>query len=148
VFEDLADHVALLSFDEADDLHRRAALGAPKRVGLVDALNKHGPAAAVESGRGGDRGVVLIVRVRLGVGIARFCGGLFGAKTAGLIGVMPVVADEVFAGVRDVLGQFSEEIQRLEDLEIAGHATKEIRAGGLGEGQRTLLLGAVEDLTG
>jgi len=33
VFEDLADHVALLSFDEADDLHRRAALGAPKRVG-------------------------------------------------------------------------------------------------------------------
>ena len=53
--EDLADDIALASFDEGDDLHGPAALGAEQRVGLVDAFDEHGPAAAI---------VVLAIRAK------------------------------------------------------------------------------------
>ncbi len=46
VLEDLADDVFLAGFDEGDDLDDAAALGATQGVGLVDALDEDGPAAA------------------------------------------------------------------------------------------------------
>ena len=66
VFENLADGIALMGFDEGDDLHGTAALGAAQRIGLVDAFDEHGPppeAASSKSGGGGHD--------RLGDGIAR-----------------------------------------------------------------------------
>jgi hypothetical protein len=51
VLEDLSDHFFLASLDEGDDFHGSAAFWAAERVGLVDALNEDGPAAAVELGR-------------------------------------------------------------------------------------------------
>ncbi len=46
VFEDFADDLALPSFDEGDDLHGPAAAGTAQRVGVVDALDEHGPVSA------------------------------------------------------------------------------------------------------
>ena len=42
----------------------------------------------------------------------------------------------MLAGVGDVLGEFGDEVQRVEDLEVAGDprsAAEEVPAGGLGE---------------
>ncbi len=144
VFEDLADDVALVGLDEGDDLHGAAAARAAQRVGLVDALDEHGPAPAIKAGRRRDGRLYL-----LGCGVPDLVwagSGVFGSHAARLVGVVAVVADQVLALVGDVLDQFSEEVQGPEDLEVAGHATKEVRAGRLGEVQRALLLGAVDDL--
>ena len=51
VIEDLANDVALVGLDEGDDLHAPAAASAPQRVGMVDAIDEHGPAAAIKAGR-------------------------------------------------------------------------------------------------
>ena len=61
---------------------------------------------------------------------------------------MPVVADEVFALVGDVLGQFGEEVEGLEDLEVAGGTAEEVFAGRFGEAMGWMLFGAVDDLAG
>ena len=146
VFEDLADDVALVGLDEGDDLHGAAAARAAQRGGLVDALDEHGPAPAIKAGRRRDGRLYL-----LGCGVPDLVwveSGVFGSHAAGLVGIAAVVADEVLALVGDVLDQFGEEVQRPEDLEVAGHATKEVRAGRLGEAQRALLFSAVDDLAG
>ena len=48
VLEDFADGIALAGLDEDDDFHGSAALRAEERVGVVDAFDEHGPAAAGE----------------------------------------------------------------------------------------------------
>ncbi len=55
MLKDLANDLVLAGFYEGDDFHGPAALGAQQRIGLVDALDEHGPAAAVEP-CGGDDG--------------------------------------------------------------------------------------------
>ena len=114
VFEDLSDDLALAGFDEGDDLHGPAALGAQKRVGLVDTLDEHRPAFANVT----IAGVRLGVRLRLVVLVLI---ALLGAEAACLVGVVAVVADEVFALIGDVLGEFGEEVEGIEDLVVAGH---------------------------
>ena len=141
MFEDLADELAMASFDEGDNLHGPAALGAQQRVGLVDALNEHGPTLAV-GGVGScaaDVGLWPIVIVLI---------GLFGSHAAGLVGVVAIVADEVFAMIGDVLGEFGEEVKGIEDLEIAGDAPKQVAAGGVGEAMGPVFLSVVNDLRG
>ena len=59
---------------------------------------------------------------------------------------MAVVADEVFALVGDVLRQLCEEVERPEDLEVAGYAAAEVFAGRFGEPLGLMLLGVVDDL--
>lgn len=71
---------------------------------------------------------------------------MFAGQAAGLVGVAAVVADQVFALVGDVLGEFGEEVQGVEDLEVAGDAAEEILAGGLGILLAVVFLGLVEDL--
>ena len=90
----------------------------------------------------------MVVTARLGVRIGLVGGGLFGTEAAGLVGVMSVVADQVLALVGDVLGQFSQEVEGLEDLEVAGGSAEQVGAGRFGEALRVLLLGAVDDLPG
>ena len=51
----------------------------------------------------------------------------------------------MLALVGDVLGEFGQEIQRLEDLVIAGHAAEEVFIGGLGVLLAVVLVGLVED---
>ena len=50
VFENLADEVHLMGFDEGDDLHGPATFRAEQRVGLVDVLDENRPTTAIESG--------------------------------------------------------------------------------------------------
>ena len=51
MLEDFADDGLLVSLDEGDDLHGSAAARAAERVGVIYALDEHGPAAAGEGGR-------------------------------------------------------------------------------------------------
>ena len=44
----------------------------------------------------------------------------FGAETPGLAGIETNVAHEVRSGLGDVLGELGDEVQRVEDLEVAG----------------------------
>ena len=147
VFEDLVDDLALPSFDKGDDLHGPTALGAEQRVGLVDAFDEHGPASSVEPHRIGNDRLVLVVPARLG-GRIGLGGDLFGTHAPGLVGVVTVVADEVFALVGDVLGEFGEEVQGLKDLEVTGDASEQVVPGGVGEAVWFVLVGVVDNLTG
>ena len=52
--------------------------------------------------------------------------GALGALAAGFVGVAAVVADWVLAFVGDVLGDLGQEIQRAQDLKIAGDPAEEI----------------------
>ena len=139
VFEDLADDLTLAGFDESDDLHGPAALGAQQRVDLVDALDQHRPTLADFS----------TVGVRLGVGlrlVVLVLIALLGTEAACLVGVVAVVTDEVFALVGDVLGEFGEEVEGIEDLIIANHTAEQVVACGFGEAMGPVLLGVVDHL--
>ena len=73
-------------------------------------------------------------------------GGL-GVQAAALIRVEAEVPSEVPSGVGDVLGEFGDEIQSVEDLEVAGDprtAAEEVTAGGLWEASAGFLLGEVD----
>ena len=61
---------------------------------------------------------------------------------------MTVVADEVFALVGDVLSQFGQEVEWLEDLKVAGYAAQQVHACGLGKTLRMMFLRPVNDLPG
>ena len=43
MFKNLVDDLALPNFDEDDDLHGAAALGAKQRIGLIDAFDEQDP---------------------------------------------------------------------------------------------------------
>ena len=58
--------------------------------------------------------------------------GVLGAETASLVGVVAIVADEVLALVGEVLDEFGQEVQGLEELVVAGDAAEEVFTGGLG----------------
>ncbi|MEI7767816.1 MAG: hypothetical protein WCJ97_10335, partial [Phycisphaerae bacterium] len=53
--EDLADDIGLVGFDAGDDFHGAAALRAEPRIGVVDAFDWHGPAAAGKMVGGGGK---------------------------------------------------------------------------------------------
>ena len=55
---------------------------------------------------------------------------------------------DVLAFVGDVLRQLCEEVERPEDLEVAGYAAEEVFAGRFGEAMGWMLFGAVDDLAG
>ena len=87
---------------------------------------------------GGDRVVVgRGGRVVRGVG--------FGAATSGGAGIEAKVAGKVLSGVGDVLGELGDEVQGIEDLEVAADAAEEVAACGLGKALAVGLFGAVED---
>lgn len=74
---------------------------------------------------------------------------MFTGQAAGFVGVAAVVADQVFALVGDVLGELCEEVEGVEDLEVAGDpspAAEKIFAGGFGVLLAVVFLGLVEDL--
>ena len=48
--------------------------------------------------------------------------------------------------IGDVLDTFGDEIQGVEDLEVAGKTVEEVRAGGVGEASRGVRLGEVDHL--
>jgi hypothetical protein len=90
-------------------------------------------------GRGpGGRGLGLGGRIVRGVGP--------GAATSGGTGIEAEVADQVLAGLGDVLGELGDEVQGVEDLEVAADVAEEVGARGLGKALAVGLLGAVEDL--
>ena len=108
-----------------------------RAAGLVrKLLDEHGPASSLElCGRRDGRllllGAGVAELVRGGAGLVR--SGLFGSYGAGLVGVVAVIADDVFAIVGDVLDQFREQVKGSQDLEVAGRGAKEIHAGRLGK---------------
>ena len=110
VCEDRVDDVGLGRLDDADDFHRGTARGTFKRIDLPDTLDEGGPPAAGSAGRGGPGGLLLVRPVAVGLG----------AQAAILIRVEAEVSYEILAGVRDVLGELGDEVQCVEDLEVAG----------------------------
>ena len=71
VLKNLADNIALAGFDEGDGLYGPAATGAEQRVCLVkfclvNSLDEHGPALALEPGRRCDGRLLLLGAGKLG----------------------------------------------------------------------------------
>ena len=114
--QDLLDHVALRRLDEGDDLHLAAALGTLQRVDLVDPLDEHGPGLAARLAGWMPRRVPAYRRGDIGGRRCRF--GRLPPQPAGLVRVPAVIADQMRALGRNVLGELGQEIQRREDLEI------------------------------
>lgn len=145
VLEVFLDHVALIGLDEGDDLHGPAALGAQKRIDVVNLLDKHGPAAAVGPASRG-----CLAGLRLGVcgGIIRPGGGrgFLGPHAPSLVGVVAVIADEVLAFVRNMLDDLRQEIERFKDMEVSGRAGCKYFAGRNGEVLRCVLFRAIDDM--
>jgi hypothetical protein len=137
VGEDLVNDVALGGLNEADDLHPAATSGADERIDFPHLLEEGGPAAAGKVGRG-------LVVISLDGGGVRAVG--FGAAATGTRGIEAEIADEVPAGLGNVLGELGDEVQGLEDLEIPGDAAEEVGPGGVGEALGGVLLGEVKDL--
>jgi hypothetical protein len=112
VAQDFFDGVGVAAWIEGGDyFHFAAALGAEQRVRVVETLDECGPVRflADRHGRRQDRD-----------GAAGCDGRLFLiADAAALVGVPAVVADQVFTGLGDVLGEFSDEDEGFEVLEVA-----------------------------
>ena len=73
---------------------------------------------------------------------------IFVAQAAGLVGVPAVIADQVRAMRRNVLGELGQKVQRGEDLEIPLRAGFEAVSMWVGEGPTSVLLRLVDDLPG
>jgi len=110
VGEDRVDDVGLGRFDEADDFHRETASGTSPWIDVPDTLDQGGPASAGPGGRWRRRGPGIVRRVAVG----------FGSQAASLIRGEAEVAHQMLAGVGDVLGELGDEVQGVEDLEVAG----------------------------
>jgi len=111
--DNLLNDLGLMPLDESDDLHRRPALGTAKRirfVHLLDELDERRPAFAGISCRGRAGG-----NPRSGTRRQLPLGPL----AAGLVRIPPVVAHQMGARIGYVLGDFGEEIERIEHLEVA-----------------------------
>ena len=61
----------------------------------------------------------------------------FGAAAAGLVRVEAEIPHEVPSRIGNVLGELGDEVQRVEDLEVAGNIAEEVAAGGPGEATST-----------
>ena len=85
---------------------------------------------------------------RLCIRIIRVGARIFSAEAAGLVGIVAVVANQMLALVGDMLDEFREEVERLEELVVAGDAAEEVFAGGLGVSLTVVLLGFVEHFAG
>jgi hypothetical protein len=62
--------------------------------------------------------------------------------------VPPVIPHQVASGIVNVLRDFGEEIERIEDLEVAGGAGPQFLIPGLGEAAHRIMLGLVDHLPG
>jgi hypothetical protein len=95
--ENFLDHVGLAPLDERNDLHLGTTLGTAKRIRFVNLLDERRPPfAGVPSRRraGGDR-----------VPSRRRLDGLpVGSVASALVGIPPVVPNQMLSGVRDMLG--------------------------------------------
>ena len=108
--ENLLDHFGLVSLNEADDAHRRAALGTAEWVRFVTLLDQRRPSFAGFPSRGrGGRSGGSGGRGRLALG----------PLPAALVRIPPVIPHQMLSGVRNMLGDFGQEIQRIEYLEVA-----------------------------
>ena len=96
-----------------DELHFAAAFGADERVGIINALDERGPAEFFPVRGGWWR------HQRNSLADGRGTGSFFLPEAAGFVGVPAVVADQVFTGLGNVLGEIGNEIQRCEMLKIA-----------------------------
>ena len=67
-----------------------------------------------------------------------------GAHAATLIRVQAERTSEVPSGVGDVLGKLGDEVQGIEDLDVACHIAEEVTADGPGEASAGFLFGEVD----
>jgi len=110
--ENFLDHLGLMPLDEGDDFHLRATLGTANWVRRVHLFDQRRPAFASLPRRGGTGGNPRSARRRLPLR----------PLAPRLVRVPSVVAHQMAARVRDVLGHFRQEVQRIEHLEVAGGA--------------------------
>jgi hypothetical protein len=97
-------------FDEGEDFELDPASRTAKRIRFVHLLDERGPPFASLPCRG-----------RSG----RSCGARsrrrlpLGSLAPSFVRIPPVIPDQVLPGVRNMLGDFGQEIQRVENLEVA-----------------------------
>jgi hypothetical protein len=137
VREHPVDDVALFGVDKADDLHGAAAAGALRRIDLPVALDQGRPATVGNAAR-----CVIVVDFD---DVAPLAVGP-GSQAAGRVRVPAEVADQVLVRFGDVRGELGDEVERIEDLEVAGHTAEEVGAGGPEEPAAGPLVGDVENL--
>jgi len=97
-----------------DELHFATAFGAEERIGVINTLDEGGP-AEFPADRHGRRQPGDDLAGGRGAGRLLF----FRPEAAGFVSVPAIVADQMFAGLGDVLCEFGDEIQRFEMLEVA-----------------------------
>jgi len=114
VAQDALDDVGLVH--EGDDPHLMLAMGAQERVGFPDFLDEFAPLLGRDPAEL-ERGHIDDLALGRGHG---FGVRLFEAQATHLVGVPAVVADELEAFVRDVLGDAGDEVARAEHFKIAG----------------------------
>jgi hypothetical protein len=129
--QDLLHDVSLAALDEGDNLHFGSTFGAGQRIRLVHPPDEGGPGRQVRR-----LGLALRGAVAAGLGAVDLdfivC-TLLGSHPAAAIGIPAVVPHQVLALVRDVLSQFGQEVEDVEDLEVAARAGSEVLGRGLGE---------------
>ena len=137
--QNLLDHLGLAPLDEADDAHRRAALGTAEGIRFVHLPDQGGPAFTGFRSRGR----------------AGRCPSPHGGRSlplvplpSGLVRIPPIVPDQVFAGLGDVLRDFGQEIQGIEHLEVARGPGQQFPVARLGESPHRIVLGLVDHLAG
>ena len=80
------------------------------------------------------------------MGIVRRVAFGFGAPAATLVRVEAEIPHKMLPGIGDVLGELGDEVEGVEDLEVAGDAVEEVRARRPGESPARSLLGEVDHL--
>ena len=69
----------------------------------------------------------------------------FGSQTPALVRIEAVVADQMFPGIRHVLGDLRQKIQRIEHLEVALGTGQQVITGGFREASEPVVPRLVDD---
>ena len=122
MFEDLFDHISLAFFDETDNFHLTTAFWTFQRVNLVNALDERSPAhSALFS-----VGCIFVVNDNL------HClwgsGSGFISQSSWFIRVPAIATNEMLSFFRDMLCDFSQKIQGIENLKVSGNTVFQIAA--------------------
>ena len=130
--ENLLDHLGLVPSDEGDDLELGPTASTPQRIRLVNLPDQRRPAVAGLARRrqaGGDAGS----------GAGRW--SPLSPLAACLVRTPPVIPDQVLSRIGYVLGDFGQEVEGIEDLEVAGRSGRQSAVARLGESPQGVALG-------
>ena len=120
--QNLFHDVSLTAFDETDDFHPGPTLRALQRIDFKHPFDQSGPTRSrpARFGLGGRSCLIDKPPVNLHFVARR----LLGADPSAPIRIPSEISDQMFSLVRDVLREFREEIERVENLKVGCFCTK------------------------